>query len=142
MKYPILDKNSKKTTYPLTGECPVCGGKFKEKGFAFFSAGSLLIDKKGDMVISKNARMESYLSVGFHGPENFGASEGHYETYVSMRIVDFPKQGEFEFNFCSIKCMRDWFNTIFDDLQEEVHACQLEISLLENAESPLQIEEK
>ena len=121
MKYPILDSQSSESVYPpLTGRCHVCGSLFIEKGFAFFSVGALPMDKKGKMIISENVQMRSYLSVGFHGPENFGTNEGREETYISTAIVDALRWGDFEFNFCSIKCMRDWFNTLFDDLQEEL----------------------
>ena len=72
------------------------------------------------MIISKNIQMQSHLNMGFHGPENFCTDEGRDETYFSISIVDSLNNGEFEFNFCSIQCMRDWFNIIFDDLQDQL----------------------
>ena len=119
MKYPILDSESERETYPFTGQCPVCGIFFNESGFSFFSAGALLYDHKGNMVIRKIIQMKSYFHIGFHGSENFTTKNNCNESYFSLPIVDFLNKGEFEFNFCSIECMRIWFNTILDDFQRQ-----------------------
>ena len=117
MEYPILDENSKDYTYPTDGKCPVCGAKFADTGFAFFSAGGMAVDQHGDTITPENLMLESYFNIGFHGSEYFPShiDEGKEETYLGLDIVHFCKSGEFEFNFCSTTCMKAWINTIFDD---------------------------
>ncbi len=140
MEYPILGEDSKDNTIPTDGKCPVCGAELSDTGFAFFIAGAMPVDKHGNTLVHKRLKLASYFSIGFHGNECFPShvEEGKDETYLNMDIVRFCKNGDFEFNFCSITCMKAWLNTIFDDFakrfrEENVLEKNMVMSLRENS---------
>jgi hypothetical protein len=99
-------------------KCPICGTSFLETGFVFFDVGASLVDKRGDTVCRKSLFAESYLTIGFHGNENFSPGSQKAETYCIIEIVDSLDGAEF--CFCSIECTKIWFHRILEKLSSDI----------------------
>jgi hypothetical protein len=96
--------------------CPICGRKFEDAGFAYFSAGADHARENGDSVVGKQrAKLVSSWNFGYHYP-----SFEHYGALVSMDIVNRYPCDNFGFYFCSIGCIRKWLNAILDDVEEHL----------------------
>ncbi len=124
-KLPLIDEKSQEGVYPYgknSSKCPLCGASFKRTGWASLCGGGRSCDKEGNTkLLNKGTFIRSSLSIGFHGSENIPSSwrKGYDEAYEFRDIVrDMPGQG-FDLNFCSIRCLRNWFNMILDDFVRE-----------------------
>jgi len=98
------------------GHCPICQGPLNaEPGeFAFVNGGALRkIDKETAV---PTADLIGFLSIGFHGAHG----EGKQSPSASLRVADDVPIGQFEFYFCSTKCMRGFFNECVDALEQEL----------------------
>jgi hypothetical protein len=122
-KYPLIHDETN-SYIPDISKCPICGADFVETGFVFFTGGVLPMKSKGNMIIKHNLNFRMFLDVGFHGNEFTNEKLiplGLPETYTFFSIIDkYGKDNEFEFNFCSVECLRKWFNRICDDLINEI----------------------
>lgn len=82
--------------------------------------GGIAYDNNDNMIISdQNILLKSYLSISFHGSEQI-RGDGD-ESYMNQNIVEYIPFGEFELNFCSIRCLRNWFNITLDDFIKTFH---------------------
>ena len=95
------------------GLCPVCGKSVASvpNGFAFLAGGALLQSSKHSATI--DPRMEGFLFVGFHGAH--GESSSYPSAQVS--IADETPDGQFEIEFCSSVCLRQFLNSCVDQLE-------------------------
>jgi len=85
-------------------------------GFAFLSGGALL--QNGKRSASMDPRMEGFLFIGFHGAH--GESSSYPSTQLS--IADEAPDGQFEIEFCSSACLRQFLNRCVDQLEGKLHA--------------------
>jgi hypothetical protein len=141
VKLPLLNIRSKTNEYPSGRNpvCPVCGAVLKETGTAWCKMESKLYDKKMNevkMELPHGAIFGSEMSITFHGSEMMDSpfkykgellhsstlrdrGEKLCEGYKSENIVERAKFNNVKFKFCSVKCMKKFFNNIFDDFVEE-----------------------
>ena len=101
MKYPLVSKDN--WNIPKDGICPFCKEKpiTSSNGFAQFSGGA----DNGD-----NAFM--YFMYHHEPVEK--------EQNSVIHIAEDVKIGQFDIQFCSIKCMRGFFNTLFDEMENNI----------------------
>ncbi len=122
-KYPILGKESKINEYPAEPICPLCGNQYKETGFSFLRAGAIQVDKHGNGIYNSGVKKSCYFYIGFHGSEltctTHPPKSSDGESYFTMDVVKFLNDGDFVLTFCSIHCMRKWFNILLDDFAEQ-----------------------
>jgi hypothetical protein len=117
--------------------CPVCGASLKESGTMWFKFEMTPHDNKGNEVqleLPPNTFLCSFLKIYFHGAEmmesplrKYGGKLLHSsairerttEGFKSQEIVDGVKSNKVSFKFCSIKCMKKFFNDVFDTFVED-----------------------
>ncbi len=109
--YPLLS-GSEQSVYPSGKSCPVCGGAFI-RGVAYLSAGALLLSEDGQDGIHTD-RNRAFLSLGFHGRES------DVRDSADVRVVDDLAGGQFDLNWCSVGCMRQWLLGVLDLVEREV----------------------
>jgi hypothetical protein len=94
LKFPIL-KNKM-----ANHNCIHCKKKLKGN-FVVFNAGSIAHD----------------------GSDGFCVLNVHFDKdtiYNSLSLVEGSPMGQFEFYSCSIKCMKKFFNSIFDEMEKRL----------------------
>ena len=100
--------------YPRDNVCPVCNSSLKNgKGIAYISAGALLMDKQRMNSIDSD-RLEAFFSIGFHG------SKMDMSDSANMLIVDDLVGGQFDLQFYSIRCLRNWLKGLLDQLESQL----------------------
>ena len=108
---PLLS-SSDKPLYPTDARCPVCQSEFKN-GVAYLSAGALLLDKDRQNSIETD-RLTAFLHIGFHGRES-DMSDSSDEI-----LVDELHGGQFDLQWCSIKCMREWLLKLLLEIESTI----------------------
>ena len=98
------------------GACPVCGKlfAFEPNSFAFLTGGALLSESNLSSVMEPN--LEGFLSVGFHGAH----SEKLSLPSAQLLVADDTPDGQFEIQFCSTTCLRQFLNRCVDQLENKV----------------------
>ena len=97
--------------YPLDGRCPVCQSDYS-RGFAYLSGGALFLSEDGQDSIDTD-RFQGFLHVGFHGKESdMSDSSG-------VTIVEDLHGGQFDLQWCSIRCMRKWLLDLLQKVESE-----------------------
>jgi hypothetical protein len=89
--------------------CPNCGGGFVE-GLAYLSGGALLLTKDHKESI-RSDRFEGFLHMGFHG------KDPEMRDSTDALIVDDVVGGQFDLQWCSLVCMREWLMRLVDELE-------------------------
>lgn len=107
-RFPILNKNPYCATYKDSrGVCKLCGDKPKEGVFVCFGGGAL----KGDCdEASMSSDLVGFLSLDYHNHD--------YKGLGYLPIAENTPNGQFEFYFCSTKCLRKFFNKLVDKFEE------------------------
>lgn len=113
MKLPFLSK-SDRMFYPTDGCCPMCGSDFKE-GVAYISGGALLMSPDGMDSIHTD-RLEGFLHLGFHGKDSA------MRDSASLMIVDDIAGGQYDLQWCSVRCMRSALNQLLDEIELSIKA--------------------
>lgn len=111
MKFPLINDKSM-IWRPLIkkGKCSLCGKKPKDGIFIALNGGAL----KGT---KDNAIMDSgligFLTLDLHDHNKMGKG--------FLNIVDSSPNGQFEFYFCSTKCLRKFFDKVIDAFEETLN---------------------
>jgi hypothetical protein len=104
--------SSAKPVHPSDGRCPVCGNELR-KGFAYLSAGALLLSE--DMQDSIHTdRLQAFFHVGFHG------SDSEMRDSFGVTVVDHLHGGQFDLQWCSVDCMRTWLLKLLAEVEGRV----------------------
>lgn len=105
------------STYPARrdGKCPLCRRTFQAAGgLAYLHCSTLYSDESGTMVNSDSVDTE--FSIGYHG------ADVEVRDSVHVTIVESLHHEQFDLNFCSLECLRTWFNSVIDSLARELRA--------------------
>ena len=100
----------KKSACPICGTLAVC----EPNNFAYFSGGALYRYSKD--LSSTHKKLEGFLSLGFHGAHD----SNHSLPSASVAIAAETLDGQFECYFCSVACMRIFFNRCIDELEKKL----------------------
>ena len=72
---------------------------------------------------TKSANMATgcigFLDLVWHGAHDEGTGADR-ETYVRVPLADWTPGGQFEFYFCSTRCLRDFLNACIDQLENKI----------------------
>lgn len=100
--------------FPTDGNCPECGKSLiTSGGVASLTGGALLVDDAtGDSV--DTSKLEAFFAIGFHG------NDVQVRDSVNAQVVDDLQSGQFAVCFCSLACLRLWFNQVVDQLQDDL----------------------
>lgn len=109
-KYPLAFNRT--GTYPSDSRCPTCNATFAN-GVAYLSAGAVLLSKNEQNSLHSD-RLRAHLLVGFHGKDPSMRDSG------GVTIVDDLRGGQFDLNWCSIACMRQWLIKLLDEVEADV----------------------
>jgi hypothetical protein len=91
-------------------KCPICAKSFSD-GFAYIYLGTSIDVEILNKHHLTDAIMETSCHIGYHGSDpNSLDSAGHC---VAEAIVG----GQFEKQFCSLSCLRQWFSDIIDQIE-------------------------
>lgn len=111
LSHPLLQYDDS-PWFPHIPECPVCGTAFKESNcIAYLSSGALRVDENGDSVDARDLRVESLFHIGFHGVSS------DMSDSVDANIVADLQSDQFDLQYCSLKCLRQWLNNVVDELE-------------------------
>ena len=118
MDYPMI--NGKISNYPTRPICPVCKKKkvFEPHSMVVLEGGACLNTKRLG-VSGPDKNMEGFLSLHWHGAHDKGQGKQR-DVYLTKDLATDVEGGQFEFCFCSIKCLKAWFNKILSDFEEEI----------------------
>jgi hypothetical protein len=106
--FPMLSATDK-PFYPTDGRCPVCNGGF-EQGMAYISGGALLLSSDGRNSIHPE-RLQGFLHVGIHG------RDPDMQDSADVPIVAHLHGGQFDLQWCSIRCMREWVTMLLQRVE-------------------------
>jgi hypothetical protein len=113
---PLLS-NYDKPHFPIDNRCPICLSQLTAgNGIAYLYGGALVNnDRSGETELEDNLKVEvdsrAFLDIGFHG-KNVSVRDS-----VNINIVDNLRSDQFSITFCSLTCMRTWFNRMIDVLE-------------------------
>ena len=110
IKFPI-----QKNDDPDSNSCVYCGLDIAN-GVAYVSGGAYYAGENGvigDAIKEKKGRYHlGFLNIGFHGnPDSLSAD---------VCVVDDVYGGQYDISFCSLDCMKQWFNCIFNKIESEL----------------------
>ena len=116
MKFPLQKGRSTAGLGARRGECPVCHKRkvHEPYGFAFLTGGALRKIGRKHSTIDPN--LVGFLTLGYHGAHNSGLDE----PSVILDIADGVTLGQFDFYFCSTKCLRMFLNKCVDELDRRL----------------------
>lgn len=114
--------------FPDGFKCPMCGYRIGEPHqFVTFNGGALFSNDKYSIM---DKRLEGFLDMHFHGAHDCGAGYPSGKCRkrdikkrgleATVRLADKSKYGQFEFYFCSTKCLRLFFNACVDRLETKL----------------------
>jgi hypothetical protein len=119
MKYPLKIKNMQNAS---VGKCIWCKCKnvSEPNSMAILSAGALFVNRKtGDG--GPDPRLDGFLCLTWHGAHTNEGGQGHYsDKYKVIHIAKDVLGGQFNLNFCSIKCLREFINNAVDKLEKSI----------------------
>jgi hypothetical protein len=141
IKLPLLQVRSKSPDYPNKKQvCPICGTSIAKSGIAWLKLETVFRDASGNETYVKlpnGVHYRSTIHITSHGNENMDSQLRKYgewggqllhspkprkrssESYEGFDIVEDLKFNRITIKFCSIKCMKKFFNDIFDDFVED-----------------------
>ena len=98
------------------GACPICGMPVASNpnGFAFLAGGALLQSDKRSAKM--DPRTEGFLFIGFHGAHGESSSC----PSAQIQIAEETPHGQFEIEFCSSACLRQFLNRCVDQLEDKL----------------------
>jgi hypothetical protein len=110
-RFPLL-KGQDRPFFPGKGQgCLVCGKPYQGRGFAYLGAGaSCDFDECG---IDERA-LGAFFHVGFHGKNADMSDSGGVEVVKDL------DGGQFDLQFCSTACLRQFFSTIVDEVEKSI----------------------
>ena len=102
------------------GECAQCGLRrvLEPHSFVHINGGALLMDRTRRSGWP-DERMDGFLHLTWHGAHDGGRGVNR-DVYVVSPIVEDERGGQFEFYFCSIRCLRRFLNDAIDRLVAQV----------------------
>jgi len=110
-RIPLLSKTSR-GIYPAENGCPACGQPFSH-GFAYMMGGAILLSKDRQNSLAHD-RLEGFLHIGFHG------SDADASGSADILVVDDVVGGQFDLQWCSVRCMRAWLTKLLDTLEADI----------------------
>jgi hypothetical protein len=113
-KLPLLS-SADRPFFPGNGHCPNCGHAFVQ-GSAYLSAGALLLSADGQDSIHTD-RLQAFFNVGFHGVDSEMRDSSDIEVVADLH------GGQFDLQWCSIACMRQWLNALLDQVERGIQTC-------------------
>lgn len=93
------------------GMCLHCNGPIK-KGVAQLSSGALALDE----LLQNSGAIEDHRHIAFMYVHYHGIRPDMSDCACVDVVADVPG-GQFDLSFCSLTCMRAWFNAIVDRLE-------------------------
>ena len=96
--------------------CPHCKCKLSDGNFIVLNGGSMV--KIGDSKYSSDNSLLPFLNLIWHEYLPQKNEHGAIESSVFLEVTDKKNHilGQFEYNFCSIECIREWFNSKLEEL--------------------------
>ena len=95
---------------PLTdkkGKCSLCGKKPKEGVFIALNGGAL---RGNEQDAEMDSGLVGFLTLDLHDHDKMNSGW--------LSIVESSPNGQFEFYFCSTKCLRKFFDKVVDTFEE------------------------
>jgi len=106
--FPVLSATDR-PCFPSDGRCPVCGGEFSQ-GVAYLMAGALFLSADRQDSVQSD-RLLAFLNIGFHGRDS------DMRDSSDVNVVADLHGGQFDLNWCSVKCMREWFLALLQEVE-------------------------
>jgi hypothetical protein len=115
MKFPLA--NGTHTAHPVKAVCPQCKKKkvLEPHSMAIFAGGSVYTGRKRGI----RDELDGFASITWHGAHDTGIGDDR-EIYTSTDVARDCQGGQFEIYFCSMDCLRAFFNSWVDALEAKV----------------------
>ncbi len=110
--FPIISKETK-PFYPSENICPICNTDRRLSSSEFYVLNVGALEKVSKNTSMMSDKLEGFCHISYHPGED---SE---ENGFKVDIVEAAKCGQFDIYFCSINCMRTFFNTIVDTVEKK-----------------------
>jgi len=107
IKFPVIDEEMYWRPPTKKGKCVLCGCRPKDGVFIAVDGGALVGTKHNAKMSDK---LIGFLHIMIH---DHNRTKGKW----GIEVVDSSKNGQFEFYFCSSKCMRKFFNAMVDEFE-------------------------
>lgn len=111
MKLPVISKKSKTAYYPVDKICPICGTDRTTLNSEFYVLNGGVLKKNGKDAYTMDKDLIGFLSLYFHPGENSS------KNWHRVDIVDGATNGQFDIHFCSIQCLRIFFDNIISKIE-------------------------
>ena len=126
MKFPILKA---KPVFPSKPLCPQCkqAKVMEPHSMAILSGGALRVIDPDPKTMTLKKMMSAEMAkdcVGFldliwHGAHNSDTGV-RQQVFNTITLAEDTPNGQFEFYFCSTKCLRAFFNDCVDELEKRM----------------------
>jgi hypothetical protein len=113
MEFPVI-KKSNKPFYPTESICPICNADRTKLGSSFFVLHGGALKKVNEEFFISTDDLVGFLSLSYHPGEDSKVSG------ATLDIVENSRLGQFDIYFCSIDCMRAFFNKSIDKLEAKL----------------------
>jgi hypothetical protein len=116
MRFPVQKGSLRGAVTGKGGQCLVCHrtGVHEPNAFAFLNGGALR--KLNKRMTAMAPDLEGFVSIGFHGAH----SKGDSQPDAVLSIAEDVRFGQFELYFCSTACLRKFFNSCVDELEQRL----------------------
>jgi hypothetical protein len=110
--FPVL-QNDDHSVYPADGLCPICKKSLQQAVMVcYLNGGALFLTPDlQDQERVPPEMHQAFLHIGIHGNQTDGSGS------EDVMIVDNLHDGQFDLNFCSTKCLKQWFSQIIERLK-------------------------
>jgi len=108
--------------WPKDGLCPICGKNIRGSGQVAYISGGAYWDVS-ELSVEDHV-IPAFLNVGIHGARSDVKDSGNVD------IISDLVGGQFDLAFCSTSCLRSWFNSVVDRVEQDL------LRNLSGAESP------
>lgn len=119
--YPVLKADQ---AWPSKSKCPQCHHEkiFEPNQFVVLSGGALkMLDKDNG---GPSPDMQGFLDITFHGADVACGGKGKddclNDQHATLPLVENSTDGQFELYFCSIECLRSFFEDCVDALEAKL----------------------
>ncbi len=114
-KLPLITKKAR-AIFPQDHKCPVCSKPFGEpNSFACIMGGAMKQVSKN--LQEMDSELSGFLNISFYS--SYSRGKGPRGGVRTRELVVDSWNGQFDIYFCSIPCMKKFFDDMFDEMEAE-----------------------
>lgn len=115
MKLPVISKKSKFPYYPIDKICPICGTDRTTLDSEFYVLNGGALKKIDTETYTHDENAIGFLNFAYHPAIN------SKRLGKTIDVIEYSKNGQFDIYFCSINCMRTFFDLIIREIETQAN---------------------